>query len=303
MGARTGSASSYEAYVPGEISAWEPDLPASLAADASRVETAVRDLARHAPLLGALAWPLLRTEAIASSRIEGLGVSHHRLALADDPRRDDPLARAVRANLDALRRALDLSGGPITTEALLEIHRSLLSGTPADAVAGTIRDRQNWIGRGTAALAERRSSAAARARSSACSSTLRVLQRDDLPALVQAAIAHAQFETIHPFADGNGRTGRALIQVLLRRRGGDRRRSVAARVPARVADPRRRLRRLRGRPHGLSGRRSPGLARVLHLRGAPRRGRPNGWRRRWLRFRPTGERGPEPPGAIRPRRR
>ncbi len=42
---------------------------------------------------------------------------------------------------------------------------------------------------------------------------------DSLPTAVQAAIAHAQFETIHPFADGNGRTGRALIQVILRRRG------------------------------------------------------------------------------------
>jgi Fic family protein len=42
---------------------------------------------------------------------------------------------------------------------------------------------------------------------------------DNHPALVQAAIAHAQFETIHPFADGNGRTERALIHVILRRRG------------------------------------------------------------------------------------
>lgn len=42
---------------------------------------------------------------------------------------------------------------------------------------------------------------------------------DDLPAVVQAALVHAQFETIHPFADGNGRTGRALIHVVLRRRG------------------------------------------------------------------------------------
>jgi Fic family protein len=42
---------------------------------------------------------------------------------------------------------------------------------------------------------------------------------DELPAVAQAALAHAQFETIHPFIDGNGRTGRALIHVILRRRG------------------------------------------------------------------------------------
>ncbi len=45
------------------------------------------------------------------------------------------------------------------------------------------------------------------------------VNRDDLPALVQAAIAHAQFESIHPFTDGNGRIGRALINTVLRRRG------------------------------------------------------------------------------------
>src|SRR6201999_2938774 len=43
--------------------------------------------------------------------------------------------------------------------------------------------------------------------------------QDALPAVVQAAMAHAQFETIHPFVDGNGRTGRALVHVILRRRG------------------------------------------------------------------------------------
>lgn len=54
----------------------------------------------------------------------------------------------------------------------------------------------------------------------------RFLSRDDLPVLVQAAVAHAQFETIHPFPDGNGRTGRALVHSLLRGRGLTRRVTV-----------------------------------------------------------------------------
>ena len=86
----------------------------------------MRDLARHDPPLGDLLWPLLRSEAIASSRIEGLVVSHHRLALADLGDADDPLARSVLGNLEALRRALDLSAAPLTVEAIQEIHRALL---------------------------------------------------------------------------------------------------------------------------------------------------------------------------------
>ncbi|MBY0396875.1 MAG: Fic family protein, partial [Thermoleophilia bacterium] len=92
----------YDAYVPDEIAAWDPELPGSLAADAARVETAVRVLSVHGAGLAVLTWPLLRAEAIASSRIEGLAVSHRRLALADLAGADDPLAEAVLGNLAAL---------------------------------------------------------------------------------------------------------------------------------------------------------------------------------------------------------
>ncbi len=185
------------------------------------VELEVRELARHAPLLGALVWPLLRTEAIASSRIEGLVVSHHRLLVADATTgAEDPLARSVLGNLDALRRALDLAYAPITVATIREIHHALLENTPDAAIAGQVRERQNWIGgrhpnpRGAAFIPPPEHELE-RLLKDLC----RFCERDDIPVLVQAAIAHVQFETIHPFEDGNGRVGRALIQVILRRRG------------------------------------------------------------------------------------
>ncbi len=135
----------YEAYLPDDIAPWEPGCPRRWRRTRREPER-LRDLERLAPRLGALAWPLLRAEAIASSRIEGLAVGHHRLALAEDPHRDDPLARSVLANLEALRRALDLSDAPVTTATLLAVHRALLGGAPASGIAGRIRTSQNWIG-------------------------------------------------------------------------------------------------------------------------------------------------------------
>ena len=185
------------------------------------MELEVRALARHAHRLGALLWPLLRTEAIASSRIEGLVVSHHRLAVADATgEAADPLARSVLGNLDALRRALDLASGPLEVKTIREIHRALLDGTDHAAIAGRIRETQNWIGgrhpnpRGAAFIPPPEDELP-RLLADLC----RFCERDDLPTLIQAAIAHVQFETIHPFPDGNGRVGRALIQVILKRRG------------------------------------------------------------------------------------
>lgn len=92
------------------------------------------------------------------------------------------------------------------------------SATPG--IAGVVRARQNWIGGssynpcGAAFVPPPPETLDA-----LLGDLLAYVNGDDHPALVQAAIAHAQFETIHPFADGNGRTGRALIHVILRRRG------------------------------------------------------------------------------------
>ncbi|MGD9571916.1 MAG: Fic family protein, partial [Thermoleophilia bacterium] len=208
----------YDAYIPGEIARWEPAIPASLAADAGRVEEAIAGLARLG--IASLLWPLLRTEAIASSRIEGLRIDHERLARAAFGETDDGLARAVLGNLDALRRALDVASLPITIGAILGLHRALLAGTRDAAIAGRLRDGQNWIGgrqpnpRGAAFIPPPEGEVP-RLLDDLC----RFCERDDLQPSLQAAIAHVQFETIHPFADGNGRVGRALVHVVLRRRG------------------------------------------------------------------------------------
>ncbi|MDX6555681.1 MAG: hypothetical protein QOD86_1876 [Miltoncostaeaceae bacterium] len=215
---RTGFA--YEAHVPGPIATWDIAFPGALAADLARSDEAVRELDRHGPRLAALAWPLLRAEAIASSRIEGLAVGHQRLALAERDVTEDPTARAVAGNLAALRRSLTVAEADLSPATFDDVHRVLLAGTPGAERAGRIRDVQNWIGglhpnpRGAAFVPPppERVPALLADLSAFCA-------RDDLPAVAQAAIAHVQFETIHPYVDGNGRVGRALVQVILRRRG------------------------------------------------------------------------------------
>lgn len=209
----------YEAYVPGPIADWHPSIPADFAADLGRVQASLATLRTDARRLSALLWPLLRSEAIASSRIEGLAVNHEHLARALYAGEEDARAAAVLGNLDALRRALDLADEPVTTQTFLELHRVLLAATDA-GIAGRVRAEQNWIGgrhpnpRGAAFVPPPPEEVGPLLEDLA-----RFCERDDLPPLLQAAIAHVQFETIHPFADGNGRVGRALIQLVLRRHG------------------------------------------------------------------------------------
>jgi Fic family protein len=102
---------------------------------------------------------------------------------------------------------------------LRAIHRVLMARTERRELAGKLRDSQNWLGGNNynpcgASFVPPPAEEVKRLLRDLCSFSA----RDDLPPLVQAAIAHAQFETIHPFDDGNGRTGRALVQVILRGR-------------------------------------------------------------------------------------
>jgi len=177
--------------------------------------------------LEGLARLLLRAEAVASSKIEGLQVGGRRLLHAEvaralGDRQNDVTAEEILGNIDAMSWAVDTVGsaGVIQVDHLLEIHRKLMAGTRLSSVGGVIRDRQNWIGGSDYNPCEAQfvpppSEEVHRLLDDLCN----FCNEDELPAVAQAAIAHAQFETIHPFIDGNGRTGRALIHVILRRRG------------------------------------------------------------------------------------
>ncbi len=219
----------YHAYVPDPLAGWELTLPADLAADIADAEAAVRDLngARpsHVSLEG-LARFLLRAESVASSRIEGIEASPQRLmraevALTQGRDAADRAAAQILANIGAMDDAITCASAAtsLTLDDLLAIHHRLLRDSAA-AEPGRLRSEQNWIG-GSAynPCAADFVPPPPEHVASLLDDLIAYLNGDEHPPLVQAAVAHAQFETIHPFVDGNGRVGRTLIHVVLRRRG------------------------------------------------------------------------------------
>jgi Fic family protein len=220
----------YEAYLPDPLLGRAVSLDGDVAADVTDAEAAITRFDAKATALAdteALARLLLRAESVASSKIEGLEVGGRRLlraeaahALGDDA--NDVTAVEVLGNIQAMSWALHTvgPGDEITLATLLEAHRRLLAGTPLEAMGGHIREEQNWIGGSSynpcsAAFVPPPEEYVRELLNDLCA----FCNTDSLPAVTQAALAHAQFETIHPFVDGNGRIGRALVHLVLRRRG------------------------------------------------------------------------------------
>jgi Fic family protein len=220
-GARLGSV--YLAFVPDPIAELDVALPTAIAGeleDAALAIAHLNDSAVESPPLDGVARQLLRSESLASSRIEGLEVGHRRIALADfDERSADAKAADIVGNIRAMQQAIEIAAGPdpIDADALLKIHRTLLRFGTDEPIAGRWRDSQGWIG-GMYPESAVYVPPPPREVLGLVDDLCRFLQRDDMPALFQAAVAHAQFETIHPFIDGNGRVGRCLIHAVLRRR-------------------------------------------------------------------------------------
>lgn len=217
----------YEAFIPDELSALDVRLDARLAGLVSEAEHAIRQLNdKGGGALGPLARLLLRTESIASSKVEGMQVGLRELARAEAKAESGITpaltAMAVLANIDAMVLAVDqaVEAEVFGEGEILAIHRRLLEHAPHKHIAGRLRSGQNWIGGNDyspcgADFVPPPPGEVGDLLADLC----RAINDDSLPPLVQAALVHAQFETIHPFDDGNGRTGRALVHVVFRRRG------------------------------------------------------------------------------------
>ena len=211
--------------MPDFIADWDRPLTGRAAAAVARATAALSELQAvgAAPDPEGLATTLLRAEALGSSFIEGLRASNKRLALAAyEPVAADPTARSVVGNVRAMERAIAIGAErrQFRLDDLLDIHRTLLEGTTEEGFAGVVRTDQNWIGgRGTSPRDAAFIPPPADRVRALLDDLVAYVNVDDLPAVAQAAVAHAQFETIHPFGDGNGRAGRCLIHVIFRRRG------------------------------------------------------------------------------------
>ena len=208
----------YRAAVPPAIAGLEVELPADVLAAA---EDASLEIARFDEEVGSEIAPfsalLLRTESAASSKIENLTASARAIAEAELGH-GGANATLIVANERAMRAALELADG-IDGPGMLAMHAALLSVSAAE-IAGRWRDQQVWIGggdhgpHGAVFVPPHHSRVPA-----AIDDLVRFARRTDIPTLAHASLVHAQFETIHPFVDGNGRVGRALVHAQLRAAG------------------------------------------------------------------------------------
>ncbi len=216
----------YRAFIPAPL---PPTPPVQLVGDLQRsLSEADRALGRldgsvlTLPNPDLFVFMYVRKEAVLSSQIEGTQSSLQDLLAAEAhilgesrPRDVDEVVNYVRAMNHGLARLAEL---PVSVRLIREIHAELLKRVRGSRLTpGELRRSQNWIGPGGCTLAE---ATFVPPPPTEVPTSLGALEtflhdRDDIPLLIKIGLAHAQFETIHPFLDGNGRVGRLLITFLL----------------------------------------------------------------------------------------
>ena len=210
---------SYRAAVPPAIAGVTPVVSSTALALADEASI---EIARFDGEMGVEIAPfeavLLRSESASSSQIENLTSGAKAIALAELGDRERRNATEIVANVRAMRAAIDLADR-LDGDAILSMQSALLADEYPD-LTGRWRSQQVWIG-GSGFGPHQATFVPPHADrvAAAMADLVGFMQRNDIPVLVHAALAHAQFETIHPFPDGNGRTGRAIVHAMLRAKG------------------------------------------------------------------------------------
>ncbi len=168
-----------------------------------------------------LALLLLRAEGVASSYIEGLRTPLVDVAAAEIGDTSNATASLVADNLTAVRHALDGAEHNLTVEDIHEWHRRLMGPTSRlpEEMIGAFRTAQSWIG-GTSPHSASFVPPPPERVEDLMVDLVDFVNAESPDAITQAAVAHAQFEIIHPYGDGNGRIGRILIGWILAHRVG-----------------------------------------------------------------------------------
>ena len=168
----------------------------------------------------------VRKEAVLSSQIEGTQSSLDDLLAAEArmlrSRQPDDVGEVVNYVAAMNHGLARLSSLPVSVRLIRELHERLLAGTRgSERQPGRLRESQNWIGAGGASLSDATYVPPPhQVVPEALSNLERFIHKDrSLPLLIRIGMVHAQFETIHPFLDGNGRVGRLLITLLLCEQG------------------------------------------------------------------------------------
>lgn len=217
----------YYPYTPERLCELTLTLEGSCAQAVADAQTALYALNEAGALTDTepLARLLLRAEAVSSSRIEGLEMPASKLLEYEEldrlgvDHRLDGVEAQVLGNLHSLTAAIEdvAKDKRLSVEGICAIHKALVHGTHMQHIGGVIRTEQNWVGGnrinpvGAAYVPPEPDQV-----EGLLQDLVDFADTTDLPPVAVAALLHAQFETIHPFADGNGRVGRALIHVALR---------------------------------------------------------------------------------------
>lgn len=207
----------YFATIPAKIAElnWQLDSALCALSEAAALEATKFDF-RNGSETYSYDIVLLRSEAAASSQIEQLTASPRAIMQAEIGDTSKPNASLIAANTSALRMGLS-KVQELTIDSILQVHGILLASVPK-LNPGHLRRVPVWIG-GSSPVDARFVGAPWESIPELMNDLVAYCKRTDIPVMVQAALAHAQFETIHPFEDGNGRVGRALVHMHLRAAG------------------------------------------------------------------------------------